>query len=266
MNRFPRRLAPQVKDGKIILELAKIDLRSRYLGSQLGILWAFIQPAIYILILWFVFQMGFKSNPIRNFPFVLWLMSGLAPWFFFSESLTNGTIAVSGNAHLVKMMVFRVGMLPVIKVASALFVHLFFIALLFAAFGLYGYPPDRYSLQVFYYLFAAIALALGLSLITSALIVFVRDTGQAVAVLLQFGFWLTPIFWAPALFPARYQPLIKLNPVYYLTEGYRDSLINKVWFWERPRVTIYFWLVTLLVCGFGAAFFRRMKPHFADVL
>ncbi|MHB2026649.1 MAG: ABC transporter permease [Elusimicrobiota bacterium] len=266
MNASRRLTRYLIKNRTVILELAKSDFRIRYSGSHLGFLWAFIQPSIYIFILWFVFQVGFKSTPVKNFPYVLWLISGLIPWFFFSESLVSGTNAIIGSSYLVKKMVFKIELLPIIKLISSLFIHLFFVAILFAVFVLQGYYPGLFFLQVFYYLFATLALVLGLSYTTSALIILFRDTGQILAVVLQFCFWLTPIFWHIGILPLRYHAIIELNPVYYLTEGYRNSLINKIWFWQQPVATIYFWMVTSLICAFGVAFFRKAKPHLADVL
>jgi lipopolysaccharide transport system permease protein/teichoic acid transport system permease protein len=93
-----------------------------------------------------------------------------------------------------------------------------------------------------------------------------RDVGQLVAMALQFLFWGTPIIWSIKLLPVKYQPIIKLNPVVYIVEGYRDSLINRVWFWEHWQQTIYFWTITGFFFVLGAVVFRRLRPHFADVL
>ncbi|MGE5327919.1 MAG: ABC transporter permease [Deltaproteobacteria bacterium] len=250
----------------LIFDLAKNDLQVKYLGSYLGIIWAFVQPIISILIFWFVFQVGFKSAPIGDIPFILWLICGIIPWFFFSEALMNATNSVLDNSYLVKKIVFRVSVLPIIKIISALFIHLFFIALIFVMFGIYGYLPSWYNLQIIYYLFATIILLLGLSWITSSLIVFLRDLGQIVGIFLQFGFWLTPIFWSFKTVPENYQLIFKLNPFYYIVEGYRNCFIYEIGFWEYPNLSIYFWVETLIVLIVGALLFRRLKPHFADVI
>ncbi len=255
-----------INNRNIVFELTKNDFRSRYLGSYLGLLWAFAQPTVTMLIFWFVFAVGFKSRPVESFPFILWLMAGMIPWFFLSDSISSATTSITEKSYLVKKVVFRIGILPIIKILSALVVHLFFTVFLFVMFAFYGYMPHLYTLQVLYYLFAAIILILGLSWITSSLIVFLKDVGQIVIIFLQFGFWLTPIFWNITIMPERYRSLIKLNPAYYITEGYRDSLINNVWFWERSGLTVYFWSVTGIIFVFGALLFRRLKPHFADVL
>jgi len=252
---------------RIILELTKQDFRARYLGSFLGIIWAFIQPTVTILVLWFVFQVGFKSSPVDDFPFILWLICGMVPWFFFSESLSGGTNSVIDNSYLVKKVVFRVSILPIIKILSALIVHGFFILFIIFMFLLYGYPPTIYVIQVLYYLFASIVLVLGLSWITSSVVVFLKDLGQVVNIILQFGFWLTPIFWSAQAMPLFYLRLIKLNPMYYIVDGYRNTFIYHKWFWESSTyLTYYFWGFTIFVFVLGAITFKRLRPHFADIL
>lgn len=255
-----------VKSRRLIFELAKKDLKNRFLGSYLGIVWAFVQPMITITIFWFVFQVGFKSAPIEDFPFVLWLLCGLVPWFFFSESLQNATNSILDNSYLVKKVVFRISTLPIIRILSSLFIHLFFILVIFIMFAIYGYMPSIYNLQVLYYLFATIFLLLGITWITSSLVVFFRDLGQIVSILIQFGFWLTPIFWSFNIMPEKYIFFIKLNPVYYIVEGYRDSFIKHIWFWQHYNLTINFWIITLGIFFTGALLFKRLRPHLADVL
>jgi ABC-type polysaccharide/polyol phosphate export permease len=230
------------------------------------LLWAFINPTITILIFWFVFQVGFKTRPVENVPFVLWLMSGMIPWFFFSEGVALGTYSVLEKSYLVQKVVFRVSILPIIKILSALLIHLFFVLFLLCMFLGYGYRPQLYNLQVLYYLLAMIIFMLGLSWITSSVVIFLRDLGQVIGMALQFGFWLTPVFWSLKSLPDRYQSILKLNPAYYIIEGYRDSFINGVWFWNHIALTVYFWCVTSLIFVLGAVIFKRLRPHFADVL
>ena len=185
---------------------------------------------------------------------------------FFSESLNGATGSILEHSYLVKKVVFRVSVLPVVKILSSLFVHLFFIIFIFVMFFIYGYYPSIYNIQVIYYLFATIIFVLGLSWTTASLVVFIRDVSQIVGLILQFGFWLTPIFWSFKMLPDKYALFLKLNPIYYITEGYRGSFIYKHWFWESPVLTLYFWSITLLIWFIGSVVFKKLKPHFADVL
>jgi len=255
-----------LQNRSLLWGLTKKDFRQRYLGSYLGILWAFIQPVITVFIFWFVFQVGFKSMPVDRFPFILWLVCGMFPWFFFNDGLQGATNSVLANSFLVKKVVFRVSLLPIIQLLSALLVHVFFVVLLFVMFGFYGFLPDVYNLQVFYYLFAMVCLTFGLSLVTSSLVVFLRDMGQLVTMLLQFGFWGTPIFWNLGTIPERFRWIFQLNPMYYIVEGYREAFVYHVWFWERGWQNVSFWILCLGIMVFGAWLFRRLRPHFADVL
>ena len=251
---------------RLLWKLTKNDFRQKYLGNLLGFFWAFIQPTATIAVFWFVFQVGFKSKPVDDFPFILWLVSGMFPWFYFADGLSNGTTSVLSNSFLVKKIVFRVSLLPLIKLLSALVVHIFFIFFMFFMFLYYGYTPEIYWLQIIYYLFAVSVLLLGLSWITASVVVFFRDMGQLVAVAIQFGFWLTPIFWSMKMVPERYHWIIELNPLVYIIEGYRDSMIYHRWFWEDMDTTIYYWVVTTIIFIVGGLTFARLRPHFSDVL
>ena len=255
-----------MKNRTLLLSLTKNDLKQKYQGNFLGVAWALIQPTATIIIFWFVFQVGFKSKPVDNFPFILWLVAGMFPWFYFAEGLSNGTNSIIANSFLVKKVVFRVSLLPIVSLLSALGIHIFFIFFMFAMFMYYGYMPEIYWLQLIYYVFALSIFLLGLSWITSSVVVFFKDMGQLVAIIIQFGFWLTPIFWNISIIPEKYHWLIELNPIVYIIEGYRNSMIYHKWFWEDMHMTIYFWIVTLVIFMIGGLTFKKLRPHFADVL
>ena len=250
----------------LVWQLSKKDIMSKYLGSYLGIFWAFIQPAITILIYWFIFEVGFKNVPIDNFPFILWFMAGIVPWFFFSEAISLTTGAILDNTYLVKKVVFPIQLIPSIKIISSFFIHVVFILILIVVYLAYGYELSWYNLQIIYYSFSLIVLLIGLSWITSALMVFLKDVGQFVNMFLQFFFWLTPILWNLNILPDKYEFYFKLNPLFYIVEGYRDSLFQHKGFWHHYQVTTYYWIITLLVLYVGNALFKKLRPHFADVL
>ncbi|AYB41920.1 ABC transporter permease [Paenibacillus lautus] len=254
------------KERSIVWELAKKDISLRYLGSSLGIFWAFANPILLILIYWFVFQVGFRSYPVGDVPFVLWLLAGITPWFFFSESLSSSTYSIEQNSYLVKKIVFKTQLLPIVKVISALQIHLLFVMLTLIVFTIYGVGVDFYLFQLLYYITALVLLSIGLGWITSALNVFLKDIGQIVSIILQFGFWLTPIFWSFSMVPDKFEFLFKLNPLFYIVEGFRDTFINKVWFWEHYNMTIYYWFVTIILLLVGSALFKKLSSHFSDVI
>ena len=252
---------------KLILNLAKNDFKTKYAGSYFGIVWAFVQPIVTILVYWFVFQVAFKGGPIDGCPYVLWLISGLVPWFFFQEALQSGTNSLIEYSYLVKKVVFNVSIIPIVKVVSALFVHIFFLAVVVVIYLLSGYGISIYAIQMLYYSFCMFVLVIALTYITSALVVFFRDLGQIIGILLQIGIWVTPIMWnyktmtSPIL-----QLILELNPMFYIVNGYRQSLVTKEWLWNNANMTVYFWVLTICLLGCGGFLFRKLKVHFADVL
>lgn len=251
---------------KIVWDLAKSDFKSRYLGSILGILWAFILPIVNLGIIWFALGLGLRANTTQELPYILWLVTGMFPWSFFSDSILSASNSVVDKSYLVKKVVFQVELLPVIKIVAAFFPFLFLSVVMFLLFLSYGFMPSIYWLQIPYFVFCLLILVLSISWFTSAVVVFYRDMGHLVAVALQLGFWLTPIFWNPEHLPANLRFFVHLNPVFYIVNGYRNSFVYKVWFWQEPLATVYFWSLILIVGGLGIFVFRRLRPQFADVL
>lgn len=257
---------------KLIWKLAKNDFKTKYAGSYLGIIWAFVQPVITILVYWLVFEKGFsaKAEMFKSgveVPFVVYLTSGLVPWFFFSEAVSSSTNALIEYNYLVKKVVFKISILPLIKILAACFIHVFFVGVLLVIYLIYGYPPSLYLLQLIYYSFCMFILVLAMSYTLCSVVVFFRDLSQIVAIALQIGMWATPIMWSfTRVEGQKIAVLFKLNPLYYIVTGYRESLFDHRFFWQDTGMTIYFWAVTLLLFAFGTFVFKRLKPHFADVL
>ncbi len=266
-------LAGVIASRKLISRLSVNDFKTKFAGSYLGIIWAFVQPVITVLVYWFVFEKGFKPPTVNNaagvaVPFVLWLIAGMVPWFFFSDALSGGTRALLDYSYLVKKVVFQIDILPVVKVASAVFVHLFFLGFTVLLYAAYGYIPDGYTLQIVYYSVCLLVFTLGLTYLTSAVVVFFRDLNQVINIVLQVGVWVTPVMWnidTMELNPLL-KDMLKLNPLYYIVQGYRDALIGKVFFWERPGLSLYFWAVTAVFVWLGTYVFKKLRMHFADVL
>ena len=151
------------KNRRLVMKLAKNDFKTRYAGSYFGTFWAFVQPIVTIMVYWFVFSVGFRQNTDGiGIPFVLYLVAGIVPWFFFQDALVGGTNALLEYNYLVKKVVFNISVLPVVKIISALFVHGFFVVFTIILYAFYGRFPDWYSLQILYYSICVFILSLSL--------------------------------------------------------------------------------------------------------
>ncbi len=252
----------------LVLRLTAHDLRNRCLGSTLGFAWAFIQPFVMTIILYLVVGVAFKAKPVEGMPFIVWLLAGMSAWSFFSDAWNQATNVFCEYAFLVRKVNFRLFNLPLVKILAALAVQFVFLLIVAAVLLFSGVKISWSWLGVIYYLFAAVFLLAGLSYLTATLQVFSRDVGQVVNVGLQFGFWVTPVFWNFSLFGENsiLVKVLRLNPVVYLVEGYRNSLLFDAPFASGWGASLYFWLVTFVIFIVGVVIFRKLKPHFADVL
>ncbi len=256
---------------RLIARLAVNDFKKRYAGSYYGIFWALLQPVVTVAMYWFVFDRIMHARQELaaggiEVPYVLFLTAGLVPWFFFQEALMNGTTALLEYNYLVKKVLFKISILPLIKIIAAMFIHVFFIAVCLIVAAIYGYPPTLYTLQLLYYGFCEFFLVLGLSYTTCAVVVFFRDLTQIISIALQLGTWATPILWDIGGIDDQVKWIVKLNPVTYIVEGYRMSIYGEGWFWQHFYSSTYFWIFAVAVFLFGSLVFKRSKIHFADVL
>jgi ABC-type polysaccharide/polyol phosphate export permease len=251
---------------RTILELARRDFVSQHSGTLLGVLWNYIQPLTYAALLTIVFTIGLRQNPSGQVPFLPYLLTGMVAWHFFSGALSGMSGIIKSYSFLVRKGNFNLAILPLAKLLSFIAPHLVVIAAAVGVCWLQGYAPSLYSFQVIYYLAAMLCLLLGLGWITSATSLFIEDVRNLVGVFIQFGFWFTPIVWNIRVVSPRFRWIVSLNPACYLVNGYRDSLIYRVPFWQKPQETLYFWSLTLALLLLGGIVFRRLKPHFGEVL
>jgi len=242
------------------------EIKTQYVGSMLGFAWTLINPLIMISVFWFVFSVGFKAQPLNNVPFVVWLTAGMAIWYFFADVVTGSADLIVRNPALIKKTIFQSQVLPVVKIISSLVNHFVFLLVLLALLIFQSMPFHLYYLQFFYYLFCTIVLALGISWAVAALHPFFRDTQKIALVVIQIGFWATPIFWDIHMMPSQFHDVLKLNPMFYVVQGYRESFLYFYPFWKHPVQTLYFWGITLMTLTIGAIIFKKLKPQFADVL
>ncbi len=256
---------------KLIKRLSINDFKKRYAGSYMGIVWALAQPVVTVVMYYIVFDRVFQSRAQAvsdgvEVPYVLFLTAGLVPWFFFTEALTNGTTSLLEYNYLVKKVLFKISILPIIKIIAAMFIHAFFICVLLVIACVYGYYPNAYWLQILYYMGCEFILVLSISYATCAIVVFFRDLLQIINIGLQLFQWATPILWNIDIVPDKYKWIIKLNPMTYIVEGYRNAIYGDTWFYEHFYSSTYFWIFVVAVFCVGSLIFKRSKPHFADVL
>lgn len=248
-----------------LIQLSRNDIKAKYANSLFGIVWAFAMPLVTILVFWYVFQLGFKNLPVDDAPYILWFSAAYIPWIFFVDFTTAGCNSLVEYSFLVKKIKFDICNIPFIKMISALFVHLFFIGFLFVMYFIYGNHPSLYNLQVLYYSLCVCVLGLGLTWLLSSINVFFKDLNSFYNIVIQIGFWVTPILWNEStMVDEGVKKVLSFNPMHYVVNGYRDSLLFDKWFWEKPYETIVFWATAIVFMVIGKIVFSKLQPFFAD--
>lgn len=250
----------------MVFKFALNDLKKRYSGSIAGFLWAYVTPLVSILVFWFVFQVGFKNPPVDNMPFILWLVPSYVSWTYISDSISQSSNVLYDYAFLVKKVKFNINILPPIKVIGAFIVHLFFILFTYVLFLIYQFPIHISWLQVLYYTFANTVFLIGVSYLVSALSVFWKDMIQVINVILQVAFWLCPVFWNPENMESLPLTFLKLNPSFYVVQGYRECFVGNVPFYTHVWESLYFWGFSLLLLLIGVKLYKSLSKHYSDLL
>ena len=256
-----------IKNKDLILYLTKNDFKKKFAGSTLGVFWAFAQPMVTVLLYWFVFT-HIRDGSNDAYPYILFLLGGLVPWFYFSESIVSATNCFMEYSYLVKKVVFDIEVLPVIKLLSGLITHVFFMAITLLLMLILGVMPTFNSIGFIYYTFCLFMFLFGLTYLTSSINVFLPDLGQFISTILQALMWLTPILWnyETTFTTFSFRIIFKLNPLFYIVQGYRAVLFEGQNIFYNPKLMIYFWVFTIALLVVGNIVFKKLRPHFSDVL
>ena len=235
------------------------EIRGKYKGSFLGVLWSFLNPLLMVLVYAIVFPYIMRTN-IDNY--LVYLITGVIPWNFFTTCITTGCNCVWINGGIIKKVYFPREILP-ISVVTAGFINFLIscvIILLFVLFSGIGF-----SIQLLWLPLIAIIqaiLSLGLLFILSAINVYVRDIEYIVGFFLNLLFYATPILYTVDMFPPKFQWILYLNPMTRLVDAYRDIFYYKT----MPDVSslIFIAIFALLVLGIGYIIFRKLEKGFAE--
>jgi teichoic acid transport system permease protein len=257
----------QLVNLNLIFRLAVYEVKSKYQMHYLGVLWQFLNPTIQVLIFWFVFGLGIRGgNPVGELPYFLWLIVGLIPWFFISPAIIQGSNSVYAKVNLVSKMKFPVSVLPSIVILSNAFQFFIMLIVLGVILVLYGINPGVYLLQLPYYIFCLFAFLYSFTLFSSTISTIIRDYQIVLQSIMRMMLYLTPILWETGQLPHLLESVLKLNPMYYLIEGYRNMFLGREWFYEDYVYTSYFWISTLFLLFIGSLIHVKFRNKFVDYL
>ena len=162
MRNLKRIIKEHIEYRHQILKLAKADLSKTYRGAALGWSWAVIKPTVTIFVYWFAFTIGLRmGKSVGEYPFFLWLIAGVIPWFYMSEMITGGADSIRKYSYLVTKMKFPISTIPTFVSISKIIVHLLLVVIVIVIFMLFGFKPDIYLLQLPFYTIIIIFIIVG---------------------------------------------------------------------------------------------------------
>ncbi len=268
MHTFIEILKDHIQYKQQIFKLAKADIVKTYRGAALGWAWAIIKPAVTIFVYWFAFQIGIRSGkPVEGYPFFLWLIAGLIPWFYINDMLTQGTESIRRYSYLVTKMKFPISTIPTFVSISKLMVNLFLIVVMILIFVFMGYSPDIYIIQLPIYIMLSFIFFTVFSLFASLLACMSKDFSNLIKSLVTAVFWLSGIVWNVNTIDIPWlKTLLKVNPVTYLVEGFRNCFIHKIWIWESPKTLLCFLAILIVMTILSIFIYKKLRKEIPDVL
>jgi teichoic acid transport system permease protein len=249
-------------------KLAKADLIKTYSGSALGWMWAIIKPLTVILVYWFAFSIGLKAgNPVEGYPFILWLVVGLVPWFYMDSMFRSGTLAMRNYSYLITKMKFPVSTISTIVSLSNLVVNLALMIIVTVFYMIMGYHVDIYFLQMPFYFLIMFLFFTAWSMFSAPLAAVSKDFWNLVKSGIMAILWVSGVLWNPRSIDSHLlRKVLSYNPVTYITDGFRRVFIYKEWFFDDPKTLAKFGIVLLIMVLMALFIQKRLKKDLPDVL
>jgi teichoic acid transport system permease protein len=266
----------QISSFYLILRLSAFELKSANTNNYLGRLWELLNPMIQLTIYWFVFGAGIRKGrevPMDNgmhVPFFIWMVTGMIVWFFINPAISASSRSIYSRIQLIAKMSFPMSAIPSFVIMANFYTHLILVAVVTIFLQFTDFKLSIYFIQLPYFMIATLLFLLALALVTSTLSTIVRDVQQVVQSVLKMLLYLTPLLWQTDSLMINgidFAFILKLNPLYYIVEGYRAALLGTTWYpAEYPQLTLYFWITVLVLFLIGSVLHLKFRNRFVDYL
>ncbi len=257
-----------IKNARLIFEMTRDNLTSRYSGQFLGSLWIIIHPLALTFLYLFVFGVVFKQRigGTTEMPldYTAYILSGLIPWFTFQTAMNTAVVSIVSNAPLVKQFIFPLEVLPIREALSAVVIWLVGIAATLIYIGASQTTAMLTWLLLPITLFFQFLAMVGVAFLLSAVAVFFKDAKDIVGVFCLIAIFLMPIVYLPNMVPGVFRYILWANPFTYMVWVYQDIIYYGRM--EHPIAWVIFFLGSLLIFVIGYRFFRKASSTFGGIL
>jgi teichoic acid transport system permease protein len=251
-----------------ILHLALFELHKTVRGAVLGWIWLFVKPITYILVFWFALGVGLRAERIiGDYPFLIWLVCGIVPWFFMSDMLGGGSNVYKRYSYLINKVTFPIAVIPTFYAFSHLIIFGVSIVVVIIALPIFGFPLTLYALQVPLITVLMFVFFVFFSIMASPLSAISKDFANFIKTLNLPIFWLSGVIFNIRNVDIPWvQWVFSYNPVSFFVTSFRAALCEHYWMWERPELLVAFAEVFLATFICAVIFHHRLGREVADAL
>lgn len=248
--------------------LARREIIDRYVGQVMGGVWAILHPILQLFVYWFLFSVVFKVRigvqPGMPSDYFLYILSGMAPWLFFSEAVNKGPVSITSQSSLVKQVVFPIEVLPLKSMLSSALPFCVMGTLLIIYKIILQIPIFPGLLLLPVALLLQMVLITGLNLLFGALGVYVRDVKDFIQAVTIMIIYIMPMFYLPDMVPAEFRPILSFNPLSHLIWCWQDVFFfNAI---AHPLSWLVCFIMAAVVFGIGSRCFIFLRTYFGNVL
>lgn len=250
-----------------LFRLAKYELKSQHGGTFFGFLWNFFNPALQILVYWFVFAIGLRrGNDIDGVPYIVWLVIGIICWYYMNQAMLGADMSIIGFSDVLKRMSFPIAIVPAKTIASNFITHMCSMVIVFAVVLVSGTPISPRVWVLPYYIFASTFFITAYALISSTVNVLFRDFHNFSNTFFRFMFFISPVMWLPSEDSQVLNIIMKINPFAYILNGYRDTILYGWSLHENIETGLIFWGISIAMFIAGCVVHMRLRHKFIDLL
>ncbi len=254
-----------IENRRKINHLAMNEIKVYSAGTTLGYWWTMVKDVIYFIAYGMFMALMYGDSNIEGVPRLVFLVVGLIPWYFITDSLGGGSMAIRKRAGILTKIKFPITIVPTYDILSIFYKRIASFLIILVILGLNGFLRNINIVQVLYYTFAMVAFMTAFNMFISAFVAISKDFSELYLSIVRIMIFFVPIMWSmDTIGDGVIRHIVELNPLVYIIEGMRSAFI-----FSYPisiTYSIYFWMVTIIVFVVGCNIQLKMKRIYADYI
>lgn len=262
-------LKEQLAHVGMVIRMSRYEDKATYQSHYLGLAWQILNPLIQIGIYYIVFGLGVNGGrKISGVPFIVWMLIGITAWFYMNTSVLGASNSIYKQVGMVAKMKFPVSVLPTINIVSNLSSYFPMVGIVVIFLFGFGVSPSIYWIQYIYYFACMVMFLFAFGLLNATITVLVRDYHIFLQSILRLLFYVSGPIWdiENRNLPVAMVKVLKLNPFYYIIEGFRDTFLSRAWFWQKGTYGLIFWAIVLILLILGSHLHMKFRARFVDYI